>query len=214
MTMSLSRRLSLLPTIAAASLALMVGLIGCKGSAGGSGPITEPFSDSFDRAALGSDYTMRGGTWEIKDGALHSRGDKNIPLWLNVKLPKNVKVEFDAWSKSAAVDTKVEIFGDGLNHESGYIVIFGGWNNSITTIARLDEHEKTRVEKRTKWEKDRKYRWTVQRQGNELEFLVDGTKVLGYADKEPLYGPRNNQLAFTNWESDVYYDNLKITPLP
>jgi hypothetical protein len=185
--------------------------LGCKKADGGAPSV--PFTDNFDRAELGPNYTKRGGTWEIKEGALHSMGEKNIPLWLNVELPRNVQVEFDAWSKSPAVDTKVEIFGDGLNHESGYIVIFGGWSNSITTIARLDEHEKTRVEKRTKWEKDRKYHWTVKRQGDELEFLIDGKKIIGYPDKEPLFGPRNNKFAFSNWESDVYYDNLTIKPL-
>lgn len=188
---------------------------GCLPKAGADKAITEPWKDDFNRGELGERYKKTGGTWTVEDGALHSTGDRNIPLWLDVPLPKNVKVEFTAWSNSPQVDTKIEIFGDGLRHESGYIVILGGWNNQITTIARLDEHEKTRVEKRTRWEKGRKYRWTVQRtNGRDLELYIDGELVLTYADKEPLYGPKNNKLAFTNWESEVYYDDLVITPLP
>lgn len=176
--------------------------------------IAKPFEDDFDRAELGERYKKSGGTWEIKDGALHSTGDHNIPLWLDVPLPKNVKVEFTAWSLSPQVDTKVEIFGDGLRHESGYIVILGGWNNRITTIAKLDEHEKERPELKKGWEKGRRYRWTVQRtDGKKLELLIDGEPVIAYDDDEALFGPKNNKLGFSNWESDVYYDDLVITPL-
>ena len=179
------------------------------------GAITAPFRDNFDRGSLGEKYLKTGGTWSIKDGALHSEGEKNIPLWLDVPLPKNVRVEFTAWSLSPAVDTKIELFGDGLRHESGYIVILGGWNNSITTIARLDEHEKTRVEKRTRWEKGRRYRWRVERtDGRKLSLYIDDVLQLSYDDGQPLFGPKNNKLAFTNWQSDVYYDDLVITPLP
>lgn len=177
--------------------------------------LESPFRDDFERAELGAGYLKSGGTWRIEGGALHSNGERNIPLWLDVPLPKNVKVEFTTWSNSPQVDTKIEIFGDGLRHESGYIVILGGWNNRITTIARLDEHEKTRVEKKTRWETGRKYRWTVQRtDGAGLELWIDGQEILKYADADALFGPKNNKLGFTNWESDVYYDDLVITPLP
>ena len=176
---------------------------------------TLPFSDDFNREKLGPLYKKTGGTWRITDGKLHSVGEQNIPLWLDVPLTKNVKVEFTTTSRSPAVDTKIEIFGDGVRHESGYIVILGGWNNTITTIARLDEHEATRVEKRTRWKKDRTYRWRVERSdGKTLQLFIDDEKVIEYVDKDPLFGGRNNRLGFTNWESDVSYDDLKITALP
>ncbi|MCC7112468.1 MAG: hypothetical protein IT382_24460 [Deltaproteobacteria bacterium] len=174
-----------------------------------------PFADDFNRPALGERYRKGGGSWRIVDGTLSSVGDHNQPLWLDVPLAKNVKVEFTAWSRSPAVDTKIEIFGDGVRHESGYIVILGGWQNTVSTIARLDEHERGRVELRGRWEKDRRYRWTVQRtDGHTLELLLDGERILAYDDKDPLFGPRNDRLAFTSWESEVSYDDLVITPLP
>lgn len=200
--------------------AMLAGVVSLSASAclpktGDRASLSTPFTDDFDREAFGPRYKKAGGTWMIADGALHSSGEHNIPLWLDVALPTNVRVEFTAWSESPAVDTKVEIFGDGMRHESGYIVILGGWNNQISTIARLDEHEKTRVEKRTRWEKGRKYRWTVQRtNGKDVELYIDGDLVLRYEDAQPLVGPKNNKLGFTNWESEVYYDNLTITPLP
>lgn len=206
-----------MPTTRVCSLLLLAAIAAsaCMPKTSADSAIAKPFRDDFERAALGDRYKKAGGTWEIKDGALHTTGERNIPLWLDVPLPKNVKVEFTAWSLSPQVDTKIEIFGDGLRHESGYIVILGGWNNRITTIARLDEHEEERPEKRQGWEQGRKYRWTVQREnGKDVELLIDGKPVLQYEDKEPLFGPKNNKLGFTSWESEVFYDDLVITPLP
>jgi hypothetical protein len=204
-------RLVAIPTVLLWTLACT----GCPPKQSGSDSETSGFTDSFDRANLGERYIKQGGTWAISDGALRSTGEKNIPLWLDVTLSKNTRVEFTTLSRSPAVDTKIEIFGDGLRHESGYIVILGGWNNSITTIARLDEHEKTRVEKRTRWEKNKKYQWKVERtDGRTLQLWIDGTKIVEYVDSDPLYGARNNKLGFSNWQSDVSYDDLIITPLP
>lgn len=188
---------------------------GSNSSSSASNLLREPFTDHFDRVDLGDKYRKMGGTWEIRDGALHSSGEHNIPLWLDVALPTNARIEFDAWSLSPAVDTKVEVFTDGKDHASGYIVILGGWKNSITTIARLDEHEKTRVAKRLSWEVGKKYHWTVERSnGSDVVWSIDGKEVLRYTDKEPLVGDHHRFVAFSNWESDVYYDNLVVTPLP
>ena len=173
------------------------------------------FSDDFERAELGAHYTKTGGSWRVLAGGLHTRGDHNQPLWLDVPLPRNVRVEFTTVSKSPAVDSKVEIFGDGVRHESGYILIFAGWQNSITAIARKDEHERTRQEVRRGGEMNRRYRWMLQRtDAKTLELFIDGVKLLEYVDERPLFGPGNNRLAFTSWESEVSYDDLKITPLP
>lgn len=102
---------------------------------------TVPFSDDFeDPATIGKNYYSTGGHWRTVGGALLSPGVKNNPLWLKAKLPQNVAVEFDARSQSPEGDIKVEIFGDGTDHASGYVLIHGGWNNALSIIARLDEH--------------------------------------------------------------------------
>jgi hypothetical protein len=174
-----------------------------------------PFRDEFAREELGAQYRKTGGSWRIVDGALHTMGDHNQPLWLDVPLAKNTRVEFTTTSHSPAVDTKIEIFGDGVRHESGYIVIFAGWKNSITTIAKKDEHSPKRKEIKRGGERDRVYRWKVQRtDGKTLELFIDDELLVSYADDAPLYGPGNDRLAFTSWESEVKYDDLVITPLP
>jgi len=109
----------------------------------GAQPVTAqlPFSDDFsDPSTLEKHFWSSGGDWRVEDGALTSPGVKNNPLWLQASLPQNSAVEFDARSTGSEGDVKVEIYGDGLNHQSGYVLIHGGWNNRVSIIARLDEH--------------------------------------------------------------------------
>ncbi len=171
--------------------------------------------DDFSDDALADRYNVQGGSWRVVDGALSTLGDRNLPLWLRAPLAENTRVEFTSRSSSPAVDMKVEIFGDGIRHESGYVVIVGGWNNTLTVIARKDEHEPTRVTRRTRFEANRTYRWTIERSdGQTLRLLLDGEELVRYVDATPLKGPRHSRFAFSGWESAVTFDDLRITPLP
>jgi hypothetical protein len=172
-----------------------------------------PFSDNFDRQELGQ-YYQGNPAWHIKDGQVFSTGTKNQPLWLSLKLPADVVIEFDARSESPAGDIKFEIFGDGKNHESGYILIFGGWNNKISCIARLDEHGADRQElKKPEFVKIGKvHHMKVVRQGKVMRWYVDNKLLLDYFDSSPLKGPGHDRMAFNNWNSHLYFDNLEIRP--
>ncbi len=100
-----------------------------------------PYSTDFsDTAVVERDFSSTGGLWRVINGELFSPGVKNNPLWLKAKLPQNVAVDFDVRAMTNEGDAKVEIFGDGSDHASGYVLIQGGWNNSLSIIARLDEH--------------------------------------------------------------------------
>jgi hypothetical protein len=102
-----------------------------------------PYQDDFsDPSTVQKHYWSSGGLWRSVDGQLVCPGVKQNPLWLKAKLPQNVAIEFDARSQSPEGDIKVEIFGDGSDHASGYVLIHGGWNNSLSIIARRDEHGK------------------------------------------------------------------------
>jgi hypothetical protein len=102
---------------------------------------TVPYAQDFsDPAVVERDFFSTGGHWRVVDGQLLSPGVKNNPLWLQASLPRDVAIEFDVRSESPEGDIKVELFGDGTDHASGYVLIHGGWNNSLSIIARLDEH--------------------------------------------------------------------------
>lgn len=200
--------------------ALLLGLVvsSCKATAGGGS--TAPFSDDFNRAELG-DRWVKAGNWRIEDGRLWSRGEHNEALWLKYDLPRDVQIEFEALSAVPAVDLKCELFGDGRDHQSGYIIINGGWNNSVSIIAKLAEHELDEVPPGTVPYKrvsglqpNKVYRWKIVRRGNVITQFLDGEKYLERKDDDALYSPNHNKFAFNNWSALVWFDNLKIAPLP
>lgn len=174
------------------------------------------FSDDFERKELGEHWT-RGegehgtGTWVIKEGWVHGSALKNDPLWLVKPLPRKVRIEFDAKALTPTGDIKVEVFGDGLNHASGYVLIFGGWNNSLDVIARLDEHGDDRLARSSQSvEPNRVYKMAVERDATTLKWFVDGEIFMTYRDDEPLHGPKHQHFAFANWLAGVEFDNVKV----
>lgn len=179
------------------------------------------FVDDFDRGSLGSAWKRSGGNWIIEDGAVHVQGARNHPLWLLRTLPRDVRVEFDARSESSEGDIKAELFGDGASFatedryvSSGYVVIFGGWGNTKNVLARMDEHGPDRVEgPKRKVEPGRTHHFLIERRGEALRVWIDDVPLLEMTDPEPLMGRGHDHFGFNNWQSDVWFDNLEITPL-
>jgi len=194
--------------------------------------VSLPYVDSFDdEKKLKDNYWSSGAYWRLVDGQLLGPSPKNNPLWLRAALPADVAVEFDARSESIEGDIKVEIFGSGYDHASGYILIHGGWSNSLSIIARLDEHgqnveqfkrsgaafkadSRVRVEARPfPVERSRTYRWRIERRGSLLKWFIDGNLFMQFDDPNPLRGKGHDRFAFSGWESQLYFDNLRIQPL-
>jgi len=176
------------------------------------------YADDFERTRIGPDWWSAGGQWQIRGGELWSPGVRNNPLWLRMRLPRDVAVEFDARSESRAGpragDIKLEIFGNGRDHASGYVLVFGGWGNQISAIARLDEHGADRRDRGDRAvEPGRTYHMRVERRGRELRWYVDGELFLSFDDPVPLEGPGHDRLGFSSWDSDLFFDNLRIEPL-
>lgn len=187
-------------------------------------PITQAWTDTFDRDTTGGNYYKSGPGYGVAGGALSAKGAHNHPLWLRKKLPHDVRVELDAWSTEPRGDIKVEMFGDGKSFDpdggaytaTGYEVIFGGWFNSKSIIARLDEHGKDVVQRvEPKVVPARHYHWKIERSGKKLTWWIDDmqTPFLVLDDPQPLEGAGHEYFGFNNWETDTWFDNLAITPL-
>jgi hypothetical protein len=203
-----------------AVLAALWALVGCTPQ-GDPGLSPQGFFDDFEREQLGPDYNVTGGGWSIRDGQLRIKGARNRPLWLKRTLPQDVRVEFDVRSESDAGDIKVEIFGDGVSKAesvsytaTSYVVIFGGWNNSKNVLARLDEHGDDRVVGPPyKVVQGRRYHMKIERRGATITAWVDDHQLAKMVDPDPLGGPGHDHFAFNNWESELWFDNLRIEPL-
>lgn len=173
-----------------------------------------PFTDDFERAELGTLWSITGGQWKIEGGGVVTNGANNAPLFLNLDLPDDVVVEVDIESKTPLVDAKIELMTDGRTHQSGYVFILGGWGNKISAIARLDEHGTDRAERSpTGVTGPRSYRWRIEKKGGDIRWLIDGQPYMTFTDREPLQGVSNNRLGFSNWQNTLRYDNLRIWPL-
>lgn len=206
-------------------VATLIGLLGGTGS--GCTPQGDPalsqhgFRDGFDRTELGEAWFNTGGPYRIHGGRLQVQGARNRPLWLRRTLPAEVRVEFDARSESRDGDIKFELFGDGSSKAtsdsyvaSGYVMVLGGWHNTLNIIARRDEHGADRaVGAPLRVQPNRTYRIACERRKNHLKFWVDDTLVVEMTDPNPLQGRGQDHFAVNNWESQVSFDNLVIQPL-
>jgi hypothetical protein len=183
--------------------------------------ITARWEDHFDREQLGPDWNATSNAWSIQDGHVRVANARNHPLWLRRRLPRNARIEFDAWSNSPDGDIKVEVYGDGRSYArqdsytaTSYVVIFGGWRNALNVIARMDEHgADRRVRRGPQVEQGRRYHWVIERRGRDLTWSVDGQPMLEFNDLDPLTGPGHEYFAFNNWMVELGFDNLVITPL-
>lgn len=202
------------------------------GAAAPDAPIEGVLLEFFERPDLGPAWNATSPVWKIEGGKLCGRSARNHPVWLKRKLPTNARIEFDAMSSSADGDLKVEVWGDGksfakgtsYNDATSYIAIFGGWKNSYHVLARIDEHAKGRPEvkidpsgrdhKAMRVMPQRWYHFKIERaDGKTIKWFVDDIEVLSFTDAAPLKGDGHQHLGFNDWEVQVCFDNLKITPL-
>ena len=185
--------------------------------------VTDPkmnlvFSEGFtsmkamDRFHLNQSHISRT-SWTIKNGRLHAQKAYNQTLWLTDPLPNgDWLIRFSAWTHSNDGDVKCEIFGDGIQHESGLILIMGGWKNTLNIIAQYDEHElDRRVESRCKDQRciptNIEQKWEIERRGNDVIWRVNGRLMLRRAGISHFEG---DFFGLGNWQAPVSFDHLKI----
>ena len=82
-------------------------------------------------------------------------------------------------------------------------------------IARQDEHAPNQpARSQPKVEVGRTYHFKLVFKGTTIEWLIDGQPFLSRDDPQPLRGKGHEYFAFANWESDLTFDNLTISPAP
>ena len=178
-----------------------------------------PSSDDFQRAELGAAWKPTSdGNYRIVNGELVVDHAHNHPLWLKKPIPRDAVIEFDAWSNDPAGDIKVEAWGDGRSYATtveytatSYVFIFGGWHNTISAIARREEHGADRRQRSdVRVVRGQKYHFRIARKGGHIDWQIDGKPFLSYDDPNPLEGPRHSFFGINDWEAEVHFDNLQI----
>jgi len=176
----------------------------------------EGFRDNFERLELGPNWLADGRAFRIEAGQLVTRATGNRGLWLKRALPRDVRIEFTVRAEGTAADIKLEVFGDGqaADSSSGYIVIFGGWGNTLNVIARRNENGADRATGPPRpVAKGRTYQMRIDRSGKVIEAYVDEVLLARLEDPAPLEGAKHQYFSFNGWQSELWYDNLVITPL-
>ena len=145
-------------------------LAGCKGKPA---TIVSDFQDAFDRTELGADWNATSPAYRLNGGQLEVSRAYNHPAWLRRRLPDDVAIDLDVTSNSPDGDIKVEVFGDGESFDpdkgsydsTGYVLIFGGWHNSLSVICRQEEHGAGRKAQRAdlRVEPGRRYHFAITR---------------------------------------------------
>jgi Farnesoic acid 0-methyl transferase len=186
--------------------------------------VDAPFTDDFERAELGPEWNATSTVYRIAGGQLEVSDGYNHPAWLRRRLPPDVIVDLDVASKSPAGDIKVELYGDGESFDpdkgsytsTGYVLIFGGWHNSLSVICRQEEHGEGRKAERGDVHVVplRRYHFTITRRSGAIDWTIDGRPFLAWTDPAPLEGGGHEFFAVNDWEADVTFDNLRIRPAP
>lgn len=187
-------------------------------------PVTSRWADHFDRDRPGTDYYRTDDDYAVEHGALATRGPAGYPLWLHKKLPHDVRIEFDCWTDDPRGDLRVQLFGDGRAFDAaggrtivtGYALVFGGWGNTRSLIARLDQRGKELAERAAPQViAHHRYHWKIERSGTKVTWWIDdpSTPFLVLDDPHPLEGAGHEYFAFDHGDTDTWFDDLVITPL-
>ena len=186
------------------------------------------FTDDFERTALGDRWTAESPQWRLVDGTIINHHADNAGFWLKERLPTgDVRIEFDVRSdpfnkkvkgKTTEVfpgDLKCEAFNQEPSHQTGYVLIFGGWNNQVNRIARLEEHgdgEGARIEDGAGYpvQPGQTYRMKVIRVGNTIAWYANDTHLVHMTDDDFING---RYFGFNNWRSRLTFDNVEVYKL-
>lgn len=182
---------------------------------------------------LGPNWTAaKTNAWRIENGRLCGENARNHGVWLNRTLPVNARIEFDAVSYSDEGDLKAEVWGDGRSfatstsytNATSYLVILGGWTNTIHALARLNEHGTDRKEVHVDKDSDdprqravvqgQTYQFKIERtDGKTVKVTVNGQEFFSWTDPAPLAGQQHDHMGFNDWKAKVCFDNVKVVPL-
>jgi hypothetical protein len=110
-----------------------------------------------------------------------------------------------------AGDMNAVIGADGKDIASGYSFMFGGWNNAGSQIVRGKEVLLRNPQVKVRRDKSTHRRWfhiKIRKEGKEIGYWVDGKKVGGITDPEPLTG---QHFGLWTWDNAMMVAQLQVS---
>ena len=62
-------------------------------------------------------------------------------------------------------------------------------------------------------EPGRTYRMRIERRGSRITAWADDVELVSMDDPRPLEGAGHDHFAFNDWQAELWFDDLRITPL-
>ena len=187
-------------------------------------PLIEPRSPTTSNAPeLGSAWNATSTAYRIEGGKLEVSNAYNHPAWLRRRLPPNAVIDFDVVPKSPAGDIKVEMYGDGESFDpdkgsyasTGYVLIFGGWHNTLSVICRMEEHGAGRKAERNDVKVSPASAITSRSPERTGPRLGHRRPPFSGLDRSRAPGrPRSRILRRQRLGGRRHFDNLRIRPAP
>ena len=181
---------------------------------------------AFKRAP--TDWLPAAGTWEVTNRwqcdprwSFFSGAKRHGPAcnWNKRLHGENVTVEFFAGPKmdqdrgrryEYAADINAVICADGVDVNTGYSFMFGGWNDTGSFVVRQDQV----LAKNTNCVIPRKssihrqwFHVKLRKQRDRLAFWIDGKQIIDTRDPNPLTG---RHFALWTWDNGIMVAQLRV----
>jgi len=166
------------------------------------------FADDFEGGELATNWEALRGDWLMEEGRLTVLGHGQIMC--TKTFPGAQRLEFDAMAEDPCDLTGV-ICASPLGYRYGYFVGFGTANNAYSKLL-VQAVEVNRWDAVIKPGKI--HHQIVQREGNTITHVVDGTVVMTYHDDEPLKGEGHDRIGFYVFGSSQMIDNVRVYTKP
>ncbi len=141
-------------------------------------------------------------------------GDVTVDMWAGIKMER--RRGGPPYGDPGDINLTICANGKGLG--TGYSFLFGGFDNTTTCLLKRDTIVKKTTEEHFLLPSPRHHfpsnfhrRWfhlTLEKRGNTVRCLLDGKKVLEYADEQPLRGDR---IAAWTFDNGIMIARLRIS---
>ncbi len=163
------------------------------------------------------DWEIIGGPetkWELKKGELFVSGGRPHLVVFKQPVVGDIKLEFDCRLEGSYLND-VSCFISAFREndpmsmgKNGYYFGYGSYDNKQVVLTRSDEVLFSEL--REPLRAGKKYHVVVERIGNSLSMTVNDEKVFSVEDDKPLSGSSRNRIGLFGYQSETYYDNIKI----